>query len=376
MKQNLFKSLLVMAAIMALSTTMFSCRDKEDEIGEELVGTLPECYVDKNDLSFDSKKGDVKELKITCSGKWEISNVPGWLNADSKVGNGSTTVTLSTARDNQTSNSNDGCLTVTFAENPEATETVQVKQRGSAVSHCEVTPNLVVTLSNGIACDFNFDRDVARYYRGYIEASTAGRMSDAEIINTLEQEFLRHVPSEDEVANFDGLKAETRYIIYTLGYDRNGNRGELLSTTVTTLGERYNEPMARISNLCRSGYYWCWTITKSATCNSYYMMASENESIAYASDVLQAWWLEYAVKRGSISEYVNGADWRNEVNNGSLFAVWTRGLDSRGNLSGVIDWGCIYSTTTRSEGCQKGGDMGEDSGQKLSPEQYKLYKVH
>lgn len=376
MKQKMFKSLLVMAAIMALCTTLFSCRDDEADYVEKASNDLPECYIDKNDLSFDSKKGDVKELRITCSGKWEIANIPEWLEAESKKGMGCATVKFTTSRDNQTSFYNEGCMTVTFTENPEATGAVQVKQRGSAVSHCGVSPNLIVTLSNGIACDFTFDRDVARYYRGYIEASSAGRMTDGEIINTLEQEFQRHVPGDDEVANFDGLKAGTRYIIYTLGYDRNGNRGELVSTAVTTLAERSNEPIGKITDLYRSGYYWYWSIAKSATCNSYYMMASEDQSIALASDVLQAWWLEYAAKRGSISEYVNGADWRLEVNNGSMLAVWTRGVDSRGNLSSVIDWACTYPTTTRSGVCKKSGVAGEDSGHKLSPEQYRLYKVY
>ena len=70
-----------MAIVMVLSMTMTSCNWPWDHSDDD---DLPECYVNKNDLSFDSKKGDVKELSITCNGKWEISNVPDWLIAESK----------------------------------------------------------------------------------------------------------------------------------------------------------------------------------------------------------------------------------------------------------------------------------------------------
>lgn len=380
MKTNGIWSHLVMAIVMVLSLTMTSCNWPWDHSDDDDID-LPECYVNKNDLSFDSKKGDVKELSITCNGKWEISNVPDWLIAESTEGRGFTTVKFTTSVSNGNSTPNEGYMRVTFSENPDATETIYVEQRGGAVAGCEVTPNLIVTLSNGIALDFNFDTNVARYYRGYIEASSAGRMSDDEIIEVLEQNFSRHVPSDDEVADFDGLKAGTRYIIYTLGYDKNGNRGDLMSTEVSTLGKKSNEAVGRISNLRRNGLYWNWTVTKSATCNSYYMMSSENYYVANASDVLQAWWLEYAAKNGTVSEYVNGTDWKQEVENGSMFAVWTRGVDSRGNLSGTIEWKCITANTTRSSSTttpdvtQKSVTGGDHSGSKLSPDKYRLYKV-
>ena len=55
-----------MAIVMVLSMTMTSCNWPWDHSDDD---DLPECYVNKNDLSFDSKKGDVKELSITCNGK-------------------------------------------------------------------------------------------------------------------------------------------------------------------------------------------------------------------------------------------------------------------------------------------------------------------
>lgn len=364
--------------MVIMCVTMTSC-DKlfgghDDEV-------LPECYVDKNDISFSSKIDDSRELNIICSGKWNISDIPEWLIAESTEGNGHAKVKLMTTKPNRNSTPNVGLLRISFAENPNATETIYVKQLGGAITNCEVTPNLIVTLSNGIAFDFKYDKDVARYYRGYIEASSAGRMSEDEIIEVLEREFSRHVPSEDEVADFDGLKSGTRYLIYTIGYDKYGNRGDLISTEVSTLEKKSSEPIGRISNLRRNGVYWNWTITKSATCYGYYMMSSENYYVANASDVLQAWWLQYAALNGSINEYVNGTDWKQEVVNDSMLAVWTRGVDSRGNMSGSIEWKCITTATTRSStntnfaNGQKSNVGYDHSGRKLLPGQYKLYKV-
>ena len=84
MKTNtFFKFIFPKAIVMILCITITSCKwpwevDDDDDL------SLPKCYVDKKDLSFDSKKGDVKELSINCSGEWKISNIPDWLTVDSK----------------------------------------------------------------------------------------------------------------------------------------------------------------------------------------------------------------------------------------------------------------------------------------------------
>lgn len=138
------------------------------------------------------------------------------------------------------------------------------------------------------------------------------------------------------------------------------------------MSKRSNEPEAWINNMRSSGGYWYWTVKKSATCNSYYMLSTEDYDTALASDVLQAWWLEYAEREGVISEYVNGSDWKQKMN-GTLLAVWTRGVDARGNKSGVIGWEGISVSTTRSGIGHK--NTTSDSGHKLLPGQYRLYKV-
>lgn len=371
----------VMAIVMVLNITMTSCKwpwEKSDDDDTH----LPECYVNKNDLSFDSKKGDVKELSITCNGKWEISNVPDWLIAESTEGRGLTTVKFTTSVSNGNSTPNEGYMRVTFSENPDATETVYVEQRGGAVAGCEVTPNLIVTLTNGIALDFNFDKDVVRYYCGIMRSSSVGKMTDEQIIKKLESDFKPHVPSNDEVLDFDGLNVGTRYVIYTLGFNQRGERGELLSKEVSTMNVKSNEPITKIEDLRGNGVYWNWSTRKAAaSCESYYMMTTENYNIANASDVCQAWLMEYAQQNGEISKYVNNADWKQKVDDGSLFFVWTRGMDGNGNMSSKIEWEYITATNTRSAsvtphyGIKKAKGKRNKSFIKPSPDQYKLYKM-
>jgi hypothetical protein len=114
------------------------------------------------------------------------------------------------------------------------------------------------------------------------------------------------------------------------------------------------------------------------------MMTTENQDIALASDVLQAWWLEDAIRHNKSTEYFNGGDWR-QVRCGNMIAVWTRGKTSNGTWAGKITWkGCEVSssattrsqtTTSNSPSLKKQNAVGDHSGHKLSLDQYQLYRI-
>lgn len=267
---------------------------------------------------------------------------------------------------------------LTSCEDTVTTEIIypEVHPDNSVVTNCRVRPNHVTTLSNGIAFDLDYSQasNVAHYYRGYLEASRAGIMTTDEIINTLKNEFQRHLPSDNEVADFSGLKANTKYIIYTLAYNMDGKHGELIPTEVTTSPSVTNEPCGWIGDITFSNYYWYWTVTKSATCYSYYMMSTENMDIAQASDVLQAWWLEDAIRRNQVSQFFNGGNWQMERKT-NVVAVWTRGVNSNGTLAGKIDWkGISVGTSSRSASNNFTGKNleADHSGRKLRDDEYML----
>lgn len=335
------------------------------------------------ELNFTAYEGAYNTISIQSNGEWKVINTPEWLRASVSSGKGNKTISFTTMSANKSSVDRSGNLVISTID--EKVE-IPVKQYGEAMSNCQVTPKNITILSNGIAFDMDYSNasNVAHYYRGYMEASRVGIMTNQEIISALQHDFQRHLPADDEVAVFSELKPNTKYIIYTLAYDVEGKRGDLLSTEVMTRKEEVNGPCGWISNLTCTGSNWEWTITKSATCYSYWMMTTEDSAIALAPDVLQAWWLEDAVRRNKITEYFNGGDWQ-QKRQGNMIAVWTRGKTSDGIWAGKITWkGCEVSSssTTRSVAAtlnsvvmkkQNSGD--DNSGIKLSPDQYQLYKI-
>lgn len=366
--------------------TVYSLNDEQRKtsvrITQQTSLTTVSCR--ETELNFSAHEGAINMLSITSNGDWKVRSTPEWLRASVLSGNGNKTISLTTLSTNKTSSSRTG-IVVIGTDDEEVN--VPVIQYGEAMSNCQVTPKHITILSNGIAFDMDYSHasNVAHYYRGYMEASRVGSMTNPEIISTLQSEFQRHLPSDDEVADFSELKPNTKYIIYTLAYDMEGKRGDLLSTEVKTCKEEVNEPCGWISNLESTGYYWEWNITKSATCYSYWMMTTEDRDIALASDVLQAWWLEDAIRRNKVTEYFNGGDWQ-QRRGGDIIAVWTRGRSANGSLAGKIMWkGCeaSASTATRSQRSEtpsfhtmsKQNVAKDHSGRKLSQEQYQLYMV-
>lgn len=351
-------------------------KEKSDVVKITQETSLITVSSDVSELNFASYEGAFQSLFLKSNGSWQVTRVPDWLRPSVSKGNGSMSISFSALSENKSSNPRRGTVTISTVDQE---LNVTVCQYGIAVTGCSVRPNHVTTLSNGIAFDMDYSKagNVAHYYRGYLEASRAGIMTTDEIINTLKNEFQRHLPSDDEVADFSGLKSNTKYLIYTLAYDMDGKRGELISTEVTTNPSLSNEPCGWIGDISYTNSYWYWTITKSATCYTYYMMSTENREIAESSDVLQAWWLEDAVRRNQASEYFNGGDWQME-RRANVVAVWTRGCNSNGTLSGKIDWkGISVGTSSRAAGDTfiSKNHEGDHSGKKLNGNEYKLYLI-
>lgn len=338
----------------------------------------------ETELNFSANEGASNSLSIKSNGEWKVRSTPDWLRPSVSSGIGNKTISFKTLSANKKSGNRNGTIVIGTSDEE---VNIPVIQYGEAVSNCQVTPKNITVLSNGIAFDMDYSHasNVAHYYRGYMEASRVGSLTNPEIISILQNNFQRHLPSDDEVADFSDLKANTSYIIYTLAYDIEGKRGDLLSTEVRTCREETNEPCGWISDLGVNGHYWEWVITKSATCFSYWMMTTENYNIALASDVLQAWWLDEAIRSNKATEYYNGGNWQ-QVRGGNLIAVWTRGKTVNGTMAGKITWlGCELSSsaptrsssenTTSPLSMTKRNSAGDHSGRKLSPDQYQLYMI-
>lgn len=332
--------------------------------------------VDNNNLYFASEKGDSKNLTISSNGPWEIQNIPTWLRASSTSGNGNSSVTFITTAVNMGSLNKEDSIMIISGE---VTISVAVTQEGGAAKNCKVTPNHMTILDNGIAFDLLYESDVVKYRCGWMEASRADYLSEAEIIDTLEKNVDLILKTSDYIPNNSGLSPGTAYIIYTLGYNKDGERGDLVKTSFTTNNLRNNEPSAWISTISYSETNWYWTVTKSATCFSYYMMSTEDFEMAFASDALQAYWIDEAIRNDATAEYVNGGDWQ-MYRYDSMMAVWTRGVDAKGNKSNELEWELgiaieVSEMVQKSKAIAKSTDMEFLYGKKPNKDEYKFYIV-
>lgn len=332
---------------------------------------------DAHTLNFSEEEGARAQLNIKSSGVWKISSIPEWVRPSCDGAPGSKTITLQTLSANKSASPRYGTLIISSDK-----ESVQVEltQYGGSDASCDVLPNHITTLSNGIAFDLTYGKNVAHYYRGYIPAVKAGIMTNDEIIYTLKHDFQRHLPREEEIVDFDGLNSSSVYYIYTLGVSQEGKEGELTKTAITTKPSRSNDPIAWIGDITYETQFWYWDVTMSATCKTYYMMSTENPTIANASDVLQAFWIDDAIREGYVTEYLNGGDWYQQRCTNS-FAVWTYAKDAQGSFSGKIHWngGSISaSSAPRSKrlSSEKPVQKVDHSGRKLNPSEYTLFKMN
>lgn len=330
--------------------------------------------VDNNNIYFASEKGDSKNLMISSNGSWKIQNIPIWLRASSTNGNGNSTITFTTTAVNLSSSAKEDSITII---SDEVSVSVIVTQEGGAAKNCKVIPNHKTILDNGIAFDLLYESDVVKYRCGWMEASQVDYLSEAEIIDTLENNVDLILKTSDYIPNNSGLSPGTTYVVYTLGYNKNGERGDLVKTTFTTNNLRNNEPAAWISTISYSETNWYWTITKSATCFSYYMMSTENFDMAFASDALQAYWIDDAIRNDATAEYVNDGDWQ-MYRYSSMMAVWTRGVDVKGNKSNDLEWDLGIAMdeseiVQKSKVAVKSSSMEFLYGKKPNKDEYKFY---
>lgn len=289
-------------------------------------------------LQFSSNSGvNYKQtVKVSSNVSWTITGgIPDWLSVSPTNGSGDLNIEIYPKSDNDSDDKERTIQLVLVSGETKAA--IKISQDSDLDPDAYVKPTNVIKLYNGIAFDYAFGKTVSYYFRGYMEKDAVASMTDEEIITVLETKFKRYTQSENEVAVFAGLDEGKAYMIYTVGYNKQGKRGILTKTEFITKTKQTNEPMAWISDLTNDSNNWYWTVTKSATCSSYYMISTEDYDFAIAEDVYQAWTIDYYIRQNKISEYVNGGDWR-RTKTGSLIAVMTWGVDKNGNFADAIEW--------------------------------------
>lgn len=325
-------------------TLTFTTSDNKGSASVTVTQKKPTPFIlvnglDSTSLSFSSSSGvNYKQtVKVTSNVSWSINekNVPEWLHVSPTNGNGEISIDIYPKTDNDADDKARTAQLVLISGDTRAT--IDVSQETDLDPDAYANPTNIITLYNGIAFDYDFGKTVSYYYRGYMEKSAVASMTDAEIITVLEENFRRYTQSDNEVAVFSGLDEGVKYMVYTVGYNKNGKRGKLIKNEIATKTLQSNEPMAWISDPTYDASYWYWTVEKSATCYSYYMISTQDLDFAIAEDVYQAWMIDYYIRKGWTSEYVNGGDWYSQ-RTGNIIAVMTWGLDKKENFANKIYW--------------------------------------
>lgn len=304
---------------------------------------------------FDTGKSgiDYKQVfKIKSNVQWTMSGDVDWLNISSKSGNGDVDLTVYPTSENSSDEARTTKLTLSGAG---VSATINITQDPALVPDCIVRPTNIIALYNGIAFGYSYGRNVAHFYRGYMEKSVVGTMSDNEIIETLTNNFDRNPVTDFDFTDFAGLDENTSYYIYTLAYNSEGKRGKLHKVEAKTKKRldnwTLNEPMAWISEITQDGSYWYWQVTKGTRCRTYLEGVTQNESLAMSSDVCQAWLLDYWKRTNQIYEYENPEPLMMSKQ-GNCCAVFTWGKDNAGVWASCIDWQYadnMYSSVMKSK---------------------------
>ncbi|MDE6794529.1 MAG: BACON domain-containing protein [Muribaculaceae bacterium] len=326
-------------------TVTFTSPDNKTSATVNITQKKPSSYVlvngqETTSLQFTAESGiNYKQtVKVTSNVSWTIDNIPDWLSVSPTNGNGAIDVNIYPKSANDTDDKERTTKLVLLSGDAQAT--INVTQETGLASNVDVTPTNIVTLYNGIAFDYSYGKDVAYFYGGYMEKSKVTLLSDAEIISILQDiDGERLLPSEKPVTSFSGLDENTTYMIYTVGYNTDGKRGKLIKTEISTKKLEDNEPQAFIYDMSADSSNWYWTIEKSLRCTSYYLIYTEDEMFAYASDAYQAWRIDKEIRNNNISEYDNGRPLSAPRAGGDLLAVMTWGLN-RDKFASLITWKC------------------------------------
>lgn len=358
------KNLMRLMVVLFASITLWGCGGSDpDPIPEPepepLPSPLPEpeatkLVVDVAELNFSEKEGDVLNLNITSNADWSIKGKPEWVDLSSASGSSNATIKLTTNSFNNSSSVREATLTITAKE---ITKNVKLTQKAGLVANCAVKLNRIVCLNDAVAFDFSYEDAVSYFYVGYLDKDDAGRMTDDEIIEVLDEEFERYTPSDGYVISFPNLTSMHNYIVYTVAYDKNGKRGELIGKEVRTKSG-VNQPVAYIENVKYDSSKWYFDTVIGAYSSKYYIwLLTGATSTAYSSkvDAIVAWQFAYNIDKypSSFEPALQSSSWKLNRNSDERYIqIVTWGVGADGEFGGVITNG-KYKITSSSAVPQK-----------------------
>lgn len=328
MKKNYFS--LITLSIITFTFGLISCGDEDEPVKLEV--NLAEII-----LSAENKSS--QDLTISSNAQWVLTGIPEWLDVSATSGTTTSTIKLTANSFNNSIEERSATLQIS-AESE--TKQVLVKQKAGLITECAATPNKIVVLSDGVAFDYKFGENVSFYYNFAQLSSEAGRLTDNEIVELCKQEGDRSTPIDDYVTSYSDLSPNTKYTIFTVAFDAQGNQGEIIKQEISTKSNK-NQAEAYISAEGVDENYWYFTYTINAYCTKFYSLEYSSDTPAGAllqvSDAFLAWHIKN--QNDSESPYeaqVNSQNWRLQRNADDCYLhLFTWGVDANGNYSGNVN---------------------------------------
>ena len=332
MKTKFNFRLLAMAMYLFTITGLISCWGDDERKSTSLE-------VNVYDIILGAERNSSSTITITSNANWEIKNAPSWISFSStRGGAGSATIEILASSKNNTAEERVGTFNILAGDKRVS---IEVIQRAALTAYCEVNPVNIVTLTDGIAFDFEFGKEVSYYYYGFMEKSLIGSMTDDEIAEYSQENFVRYTPYEDHLGVIDGLYPNTEYYIIAFGYDSEGYRGTMNKILMKTKAQKTNRPRISISDVSYTYNEWNWNTYMSAYTTKYYMMASSGIT-AYIygelyADVEIAWLMKQEIDNETLDPILNNGSWTmdKDAEDADLYiAAWAVGGN---DYSGEMD---------------------------------------
>lgn len=344
--KNYFYSVfaIMMAAVLSVGFSACGGDDGGDSKKEE---PIPEPSIKVNgspstDLTFLGEFGTGKSgidyklsVAVTSTVQWTMTKDADWLSVSPSNGNGTIEMTIYPTKENLTSNPRTATITLSGSG---VSATIHVSQSPGLDANLDVSPNNIITLSDGFAFDFNYGSSVKYYYVAKYLPSALERKTDDEIIAEMSSDpSKRDTPSDGYVTSWQNQDPLTEYIICTVGYDQNGKHGALKKTSIITK-KGTNQALASISDVQYDDTYWYWTTAVNGYVTKYYMWFITNTKLFSTTDAAIAWFFDKAMKTNpsNFAPIAQGDSWHATRNGGTIFHVATWALDTDGKFSGVI----------------------------------------
>lgn len=328
--------------ILAVIFAFISCGSDEPEGGSS--------NGNKSDIEFSLSPSEVFltcnknatatfDIKFTKGdGEWRITEFPSFLTASKSNGTGSATVTVTTKEENNTLSPHEGVIKVEVMGAKVRTQSIRVVQRG--LEGCISRPISILLMSEGLAFDWEYSNNTKFFYWDVFTQSEYDNMSESEVTSKVTANADKRIDAgKDMVVYASGLSPDTRYVVVSVSFDKNNNKGETKVTQLQT--KPSNQPEAAIKNVSyyrddgTNNYFFGWTATMNASCKRYFTYAAASPEMFHVYRLLEegrtplvAWYLRNEIKKDgsthstSLNQGIEGMPFTNGRD--QLFAAQTK----------------------------------------------------